>query len=119
MYPRPTPEFFYRKAVRDYEFRFRRKIPQWVQGLGNSNVCTLVRVSTRLRWKLPTKILVEGEEFSGPESLWAQRQIRLDFLTESQNREAFIPRDLQDLPIDPAEAAMLENFKKGERKWGK
>ncbi len=116
MYPRPTPEFFYRKAVRDYEFHFRRKIPQWVQGLGNSNVCTLVRVSTRLRWKLPTKILVEGEEFSGPESLWAQRQIRLDFLTESQNREAFIPKDLQDLPIDPAEAAAIDSTKKEGRK---
>lgn len=119
MYPRPTPEFFYRKAVRDYEFHFRRQIPQWVQGLSNSNVCTLVRVSTRLRWKLPTKILVEGEEFSGPESLWARRQIRLDFLTESKNKGVFVPNDLQDLPIDPAEAAMLENFKKGERKWGK
>jgi len=119
MYPRPTPEFFYKKTVQKYEHQFRRKIPQWVQALGNSNVRAMVGVSTRLGWKLPTKILVEGEEFSGPESLWARRQIRLDFLTESQNREAFTPKDLQDLPIDPAEAAMLENIKKGERKWRK
>jgi hypothetical protein len=117
MYPRPTPDFFYRKAVREYEWQFRRKIPQWVKALGNSNACAMVGVSTRLGWKLPTVILVEGEEFSGPESLWADRQIRLDFFSESQNRGAFVPKDLQDLPIDPAEAAALESIKKGERKW--
>jgi hypothetical protein len=119
MHPRPNPEFFYKKAVQKYESQFRRKIPQWVKALGNSNVRALVGVSTRLGWKLPPKILVEGEQFSGPESLWADRQIRVDFFSESRNRGVFVPKDLQDLPIDPAEAAALGSIKKGKRKWGK
>ena len=116
MYPKPTPEFFYKKAVQKYEHQFRRKIPQWVQALGNSNVRAMVGVSTRLGWKLPTKILVEGEQFSGPESLWAQRQIRSDFFSESKNKGLFSPKDLQDLPIDPAEAAAIDSTKKRGRK---
>ncbi len=114
-----SPQAFYRKALKDYERRFRCKVPQWVQTLGNTNVRSLLGVSKRLNWELPTRILVGEEDLSGSESLWAEHQIRLDFETEIMNRGWFEPRNLQDLPIDPAEAAAISCTKKGKKKWAK
>jgi hypothetical protein len=116
--PKSSPHASYQQALREYERRFRCKVPQWVQTLGNTNVRSLLGVSERLRWRLPTKILVGEEDPSGSESLWSERQIRLDFETELRNRGWFEPKNLQDLPIDPAEAAAISCMKKG-RKWEK
>jgi len=101
---RPPPEWQYKNALARYETKFRRKTPQWVQTLGPEETRQLIGVALRLGWKLAPKILVGGEDQSGPESLWAQRQTRLDYETERKNRGRFEPRDLQDLPVDPAEA---------------
>jgi hypothetical protein len=79
---RPPPEWMYNKAVEKYERQFRHKLPQWVQTLSAENVRGLIGVSTRLEWKLPTKILVAGEFQTGPESLWSLNKTRLDSQTE-------------------------------------
>jgi hypothetical protein len=117
--PRPPPEWFYQKILQKYEGQFRRKIPQWVQTLGNERVRGLVGVAMRLNWKLPPQILVASESVSDSEGLWAQRQTLLDFETERKNRGRFEPRDLQNLPIDPAVAAAMSYMKKGKKKWAK
>lgn len=111
---RPPPAWQYKQALSRYEAKFRRKTPQWVLTLGPEEIRQLIGVALRLGWKLPPKILFGGEEQSGPESLWAQRQTRLDFETETANRGRFQPRDLQDLPFDPAEMVgrMLRRTKK-------
>ena len=116
---KPPPEWLFRSSLRSYELRFRRQVPQWVQTLGREDARSLLRTSLKLGWKLPPKILVAGEEQSGSESLWAERQTRLDFDTEIKNRGRFEPRDLQDLPVDPAEmAARASNQpkRKGDRR---
>jgi len=101
---RPPPEWQYKNSLARYETKFRRKTPQWVLTLGPEETRQLIGVALRLGWKLAPKILVGGEEHSGRESLWAQQQTRLDYETERKNRGRFEPRDLQDLPFDPAEA---------------
>ena len=100
---RLPPAWQYKHALFCYEAKFRRKTPQWVLTLGPEETRQLIGVTLRLGWKLAPKILVGGEDQSGPESLWAQRQTQLDFETETANRGRFEPRDLQDLPFDPAE----------------
>jgi len=100
---RPPPSWFYKNALARYEATFRRKTPQWVQTLGLEETRKLIGICLWLKWKLPPRLLIADEEISGPESLWAQRQTRLDFETETANRGRFEPRDLQDLPFDSAE----------------
>jgi hypothetical protein len=117
--PKSSPQALYKLALLQYERQFRCKAPQWLRTLCNTNVRSLLGVSKRLNWRLPTQILVETEGQSGPESLWAERQIRLDFETEIMNRGWFEPRNLQDLPIDPAEAAAISCRKRGDKKWAK
>lgn len=102
---RPPPQWQYKNALARYETKFRRKTPQWVLTLGPEETRQLIGVALRLGWKLAPKILVGGEDQSGPESLWARRQTRLDFDTEMAIKGRFRPKDLQDLPVDPAEAA--------------
>ncbi len=75
---KPPPEWLFRSSLRGYKLRFRRQVPQWVQTLGREDARNLLRTSLKLGWKLPPKILVAGEEQSGSESLWAERQIGLD-----------------------------------------
>jgi hypothetical protein len=109
---KPPAEWLYRSSLRSYELRFRRQVPQWVQTLGREEARSLLHTSTKLGWKLPPKILVAGEEQSGSESLWAERQTRLDVVTEIKNRGRFRPKDLQDLPFDPALAAVKGSARK-------
>ena len=100
---RPPPEYFCQKAVRAYERQFRRKVPQWVLTLGDSNIQTLVVVAMRLKWKLSPKILVVWEQHSGPTSLWSDQRIRIDGQTEFLVRQKSL--DLMKLPVDPAKVA--------------
>ena len=99
---RPPPEYFYQKAVRAYERKFRHQVPQWVLTLGDRNIQRLVTYAVKLNWKLPTRILVAGEDYSGPASPWSDQKTRLDHQIEFiiQNR----PLDLRNLPVDPAKA---------------
>lgn len=103
MHPRPSPQWFFKQSVRRYESHFRRKVPQWIQALGNEPVRSLVGVSIRLGWKLPPQVLIAEEYYSGSESLWSQRITRLDVQTEHLIRNR--PLDLMNLPFDPAQAA--------------
>lgn len=107
---RPLPSWFYKNALARYEATFRRKTPQWVLTLGQEETRKLIGICIWLKWTLPPKLLIAEEELSGPESLWAQRQTRHDYETEMITRGHFEPRDLQDLPVDPAE--MLGRFLK-------
>jgi len=111
---RPPRGWQYQTALSCYKAKFRRQTPQWVLTLGPEETRQLIGIALQLGWKLAPKILVGGEDQSGPESLWAQRQTRLDFETETANRRRFEPRDLQDLPVDPAEMVgrMLCRIKK-------
>jgi hypothetical protein len=102
--PRPSPQWFFKQSVQRYESRFRRKVPQWVQALGNEPVRSLVGVAIRLGWKLPPQVLIAEECYLGSESLWSQRITRLDVQTGHLIRNR--PMDLMNLPFDPAQAAM-------------
>jgi len=84
--------------------------------LDRDDATRLLTVCQKLHWKLPPKVLIAGEDRSGPESLWAQRQTRLDAETELNNNGTFYPRNLQDLPIDPAE--MVARYVKKRRQEG-
>ena len=99
---RPPPEWFYKKAVEKYERQFRHKLPQWVQTLSAENVRGLIGVSTRLEWKLPTKILVAGEFQTGPESLWSLNKTRLDSQTENLVMKFLDKTDIQKSHLVPA-----------------
>ena len=74
--------------------------PMGALTLGDRNIRTLVTVATRLNWKLPTRILVAGEEFSGSVSPWSNQRTRLDGQTEFLIKKR--PLDLMKLPFDPA-----------------
>lgn len=100
---RPPPEYFYQKAVRAYERKFRHQVPQWVLTLGDRNIRTLVTYAVKLNWKLPARILVAGEEYSGPASPWSDQKTRLDYQTEFAIRNR--PLNLMSLPCNPAKAA--------------
>jgi hypothetical protein len=97
---RPPPEWMYNKAVEKYERQFRHKLPQWVQTLSAENVRGLIGVSTRLEWKLPTKILVAGEFQTGPESLWSLNKTRLDSQTEYLVNKFLDKTDVQKSSLD-------------------
>ena len=97
---RPPPEWMYNKAVEKYERQFRHKLPQWVQTLSAENVRGLIGVSTRLEWKLPTKILVAGEFQTGPESLWSLNKTRLDSQTENLVMKSLDKTDVQKSSLD-------------------
>ena len=99
---RPPPEWMYNKAVEKYERQFRHKLPQWVQTLSAENVRGLIGVSTRLEWKLPTKILVAGEFQTGPESLWSLNKTRLDSQTENLVMKLLDKTNIQKSPLVPA-----------------
>ncbi len=99
---RPPPEYFYQKAVRAYERKFRHQVPQWVLTLGDRNIQRLVTYAVKLNWKLPTRILVAGEEFSGPASPWSDQKTRLDHQTEFAIKQR--PLNLMRLSFDPAKA---------------
>ncbi len=99
---RPPPEYFYKKAVRAYERKFRHQVPQWVLTLGDRNIQTLVTYAVKLNWKLPTRILVAGEAFSGSASPWSDQKTRLDHQTEFAIKQR--PLNLMNLPADPAKA---------------
>ena len=101
--PRPPPEWYFKQSVLKYESRFRRKVPQWVQALGRAPVRSLIDVAVKLNWKLPPQVLIAGEGYSGPESLWSPQKTRLDFQTEHLIRQR--PLNLMNLPFDPAQAA--------------
>ena len=114
---RRSPSLLFGAAVRGYESGLRRKVPQWVLTLDRDDATRLLDICQKLRWKLSPKMLVVGEERSGPESLWAQRQTRLDAETEIKIKGYFHPVDLQDMPIDPAEMvarALERRNRKGE-----
>ncbi len=97
---RPPPEWMYKKAVEKYERQFRHKLPQWVQTLSAENIRGLIGVSTRLEWKLPTKILVAGEFQTGPESLWSLNKTRLDSQTENWVMKSLDKTDVQKSSLD-------------------
>ncbi len=99
---RPPPEYFYQKAVRAYERKFRHQVPQWVLTLGDRNIQRLVTYAVKLNWKLPTRILVAGEAFSGSASPWSDQKTRLDHQTEFAIKQR--PLNLMNLPADPAKA---------------
>ena len=97
---RPPPEYFFQKAVKAYERKFRHQVPQWALTLGDRNIRTLVTYAVKLNWKLPTRILVAGEEYSGLSSPWSNQRTRLDGQTEFLIKKR--PLDLMNLPFDPA-----------------
>ena len=99
---RPPSEYFYQKAVRAYERKFRHQVPQWALTLGDRNIQTLVTYAVKLNWKLPTRILVAGEDYSGSASPWSDQKTRLDHQTEFAIRNR--PLNLMNLPFDPAKA---------------
>ena len=99
---RPPPEYFFQKAVKAYERKFRHQVPQWALTLGDRNIRTLVTYAVKLNWKLPTRILVAGEEYSGSASPWSNQRTRLDGQTEFLIKKR--PLDLMNLPFDPAKA---------------
>ena len=57
-------------------------------------------MSTRLEWKLPTKILVAGEFQTGPESLWSLNKTRLDSQTENLVMKSLDKTDVQKSSLD-------------------
>ena len=63
MHPRPSSQWFFKQSVQRYESHFRRKVPQWVQALGNEPVRSLVGVAVKLNWKLPPQVLIAGEGY--------------------------------------------------------
>lgn len=95
-------------SFRDACGRYRKRIgsapPDWVKALGMNHGQSILELATRLGWRLPTRTLIE-EDHDGRESLWATRQTYLDYETEFKNRGFFLPRDLMDMPVDPAELA--------------
>ena len=99
---RPPPEYFYQRAVRAYERKFRHQVPQWVLTLGDRNIQRLVTYAVKINWKLPTRILVAGEDYSGSASPWSDQKTRLDHQTEFAIRNR--PLNLMNLPFDPAKA---------------
>ncbi len=94
------------------------RVPAWLGSLSQERLAGIMAVTTRLDWELPPAILVGVEEYSGAHGLWAVRQTRLDVLTEIRNIGFFEPKNLLELPVDPAEAAMLGCMRK-EKKWEK
>ena len=110
MHPRPPPEWYFKQSVLKYESRFRRKVPRWVQALGRESARSLIYMAIRVGWKMPPKVLIAEESYSGSESLWSPQKTRLDFQTAYliKNR----PLDLMNLPFDPAQAAARACSKK-------
>ena len=102
--PRPSAQWFYKKASQSYENRFRRKVPQWVHALGNDSARRLIGVSTRLGWKIPPLFVISGECLYGDGSLWSEKRLRIDDETEFLIKNK--PLNLMNLPFDPAQAAM-------------
>lgn len=88
------------------------RVPAWLDSLSQERLARVMNVAARLDWELPSAILVGVEECSGAHGLWAVRQTRLDVLTEIRNIGFFEPRNLLELPVDPAEAAMLGCMRK-------
>ena len=110
MHPRPPPEWYFKQSVLKYETRFRRMVPQWVQALGRETTRSLIGVALELNWKMPPKVLIAEESYSGSESLWSPQKTRLDFQTEHLIRQR--PLNLMNLPFDPAQAAARPYLKK-------
>ena len=111
MHPRPPPEWYFKQSTLNYETRFRRKVPQWVQALGGETARSLIGMALRLNWKIHAKVLIAEESYSGSESLWSQQKTRLDFQTDHLIKNRAL--DLMNLPFDPAQAAMKSCLKKG------
>ena len=65
----------------------------------------------RLKWCLPSKILIEGERHSGDDSLWTDRRTNADRLLEEVKHQYSVPLDLQNPPLDPAEEAMKASLR--------
>ena len=113
-----SPEIYRWKLIKtNYEKRFRRQVPQWVLTLNRSEMMNFLSLCIRLNWRLPSKILIEGE--GGDDSLWTDRRTNADRLLKEVKHQYSVPLDLQNLPFDPAvEAgkASLEKTKSNGKK---
>lgn len=115
MYSRPGPQWFYEKGLKDYKKFFGKEFPEWARTLDNESIRRLFGVCKRLKWPLPRALLVGGETRFGEESLWSERRNRLDFLIECECQKKSPPRDLQNLPFDPAKAAGEASLKRKKK----
>lgn len=76
MYSHPHAQ--YTRQVHAYERTVRRKVPQWVKALDRRDAQRLLKVCSELKWRLNPRLLLEAEQYGGPYSLWAQRDLPID-----------------------------------------
>jgi len=89
-------------ANHGYERQFRRQVPQWVHTLDREDATKLLNLCNRLGWRLPSKVLIQGAQHYGEDSIWANQYSHWwDAVAEPKD-----PLDLQNLPFDPAEEAI-------------
>ena len=112
----PSPMRIYRKALKKYEKTFRAKPPQWSLTLGRDDSRSLLDACERVGMKLPVEFLIGSECHAGEDSLWAKRQLEADYYIERKNMGRMHFRDLQNLPIDPAEMVARVAARNGKQK---
>ena len=100
------PEIYRWKLAKSrYERAFRRQVPQWVLAFDREEMIAFLNLCIKFNWRLPSKILIEGERHQGPDSLWMDKRTNADWTLEQLKNKHHPPLDLQNLPFDPAQAA--------------
>jgi hypothetical protein len=77
---RPPPDEKWKKEVKAYESKFRRKVPQWIFTLPIESAAKLLNSCIYLNYRLPPKFLIAGEALDGFGGLWSSQKTRWDFL---------------------------------------
>jgi hypothetical protein len=62
---KPPPDYKWQQKVKEYENKFRRKVPQWVFTLALEDAARILSTSVFLNYKLPPHFLIAGEILDG------------------------------------------------------
>jgi hypothetical protein len=75
-----TPDMKWQQKVKEYENKFRRKVPQWVFTLALDDATRLLSSSVFLNYRLPPHVLIAGEVLDGYGGLWTAQRNRWDIV---------------------------------------
>lgn len=79
---KPPRTFFIKKKMDQYTEIHQESVPEWVFTIEYEEMMRYLGFCNRLKWKLPHQILIRGETFSGPESIWSEQSNNWDVLTQ-------------------------------------
>lgn len=77
---KPPPDYKWQQKVKEYENKFRRKVPQWVFTLALEDAARLLSTSVFLNYKLLPHFLIAGEILDRCGGLWTRQRNRWDMV---------------------------------------